>query len=65
MDDYDGSHVLEQLAERGLLDAFYDAVDGDQFERAQELMERAGLDDASIQITLQKMRETDTLSHEP
>ena len=57
--DFEGTLVLEKLAEIDLIDAFYDAVDSDDFVRAKSLMKRADVDSATIAIVLKKMREAD------
>ncbi|MCC2679946.1 MAG: hypothetical protein K0R29_2522 [Pseudobdellovibrio sp.] len=53
--DFEGTIVLERLAEIGKLDAFFEAVDADDFGRAQSLMKRANIDAETIAIVLQKM----------
>jgi hypothetical protein len=57
--DFEGTLVLEKLAEIGKVDAFFDAVDSDDFEKASLLMHRAGVDPDSIEIVLKKMAEAD------
>ena len=57
--DFEGTLVLEKLAEIDLIDAFYDAIDSDDFVRAKSLMKQAGVDSATIAIVLKKMREAD------
>lgn len=57
--DFEGTLVLEKLAEIDLIDAFYDAIDSDDFVRAKSLMKRANVDSAMIAIVLKKMREAD------
>jgi hypothetical protein len=57
--DFEGTLVLEKLAEIDLIDAFYDAIDSDDFVRAKSLMKRANVDSATIAIVLKKMREAD------
>ncbi len=54
-DDFEGTLVLEKLAEIGEVDAFFDAVDSDDFAKAQSLMKRARIDSATIAIVLRKM----------
>ncbi len=51
--------MLERLAEIGELDAFFEAIDADDFARARALMKRARLDAETIATTLQKMAEAD------
>jgi len=57
--DFEGTLVLEKLAEIDLIDAFYDAIDSDDFVRAKSLMKRTNVDSATIAIVLKKMREAD------
>ncbi|MGZ3692119.1 MAG: hypothetical protein ACXVAX_11495 [Pseudobdellovibrio sp.] len=53
--DFEGTLVLEKLAEIGKLDAFFEAVDSDDFGLAQKLMKRAQIDAETIAMVLQKM----------
>jgi hypothetical protein len=57
--DFEGTLVLEKLAEIDLIDAFYDAIDSDDLVRAKSLMKRANVDPATLAIVLKKMREAD------
>lgn len=57
--DFEGSLVLEKLAEFGLVDDFFEAVDADDFGRAQKLMKRAEIDQETIDLVLQKMKAAD------
>jgi len=54
--DFEGTEVLEQIAAAGLLDEFAGAVDADDFERAADVMERAGINEDLAAIVLRKMR---------
>ena len=56
-DDLEGTLVLEKLAEIGKVDAFFEAVDSDDFGKAQALMKRAGVDSTTIAQVLQLMSE--------
>jgi len=58
-DDFDGTRVLEQLAEVGRVDDFFAAVDADDRERAAWLMRRAGIDARTIAQVLRKMEAAD------
>ena len=58
-DDFEGTLVLEKLAAIGKLDEFFEAVDSDDFEAAQSLMKRAGVDAETIAIVLDKMAAAD------
>lgn len=57
--DFEGTLVLEKLAEIGKLDAFNEAIDADDFDRALSLMKRAQIDAETRAIVLKKMRESD------
>ena len=54
-DAFEGTLVLEKLAEISKVEAFFEAVDADDFGRAQSLMKKAGVDALTIAIVLQKM----------
>lgn len=56
--DFEGTVVLEKLAEIGKVDDFFDAIDSDDFEQAKKLMKQAGLDAKTINIVLRKMNES-------
>lgn len=58
-DDFEGTLVLEKLAEAGKLDAFFVAIDADDFDRAKTLMKRANVSTETIAIVLKKMRDAD------
>ncbi len=57
--DFEGTLVLEKLAEINKLDDFFEAIDSDDFSRAQFLMKRAQVDAETIAIVLKKMRNSD------
>lgn len=52
---FEGTLVLEKLAEIGKVEAFFDAIDSDDFAKAKALMKRAGVDAETIAIVMQKM----------
>ncbi len=58
MDDseFEGTLVLEKLAEIGKVDEFFEAIDSDDFGKVTLLMERAHVDSETIAIVLKKMR---------
>lgn len=58
-DLFEGSLVLEQLAETGKLDEFYEAIDRDDFSAAKSLMIAAGLDKPTIKMVIRKMQDAD------
>ena len=56
---FEGTIVLERLAEVHRLDEFFDAVDADDFARAVQIMRSADLDADTIAVVLQKMSDGD------
>lgn len=57
--DFEGSLVLERLAETGRLEDFFDAIDADDVTRAVSLMKRAKLDAGTIAMVVRKMEASD------
>jgi hypothetical protein len=57
--DFEGTLVLEKLAEIGQVDAFFEAIDSDDFGKAATLMKRANVDAATIAVVLRKMGDAD------
>lgn len=57
--DFEGTLVLEKLAEIGKVDEFFEAIDSDDFGLAQKLMRRAGLDSETVSMVLKKMQDAD------
>jgi hypothetical protein len=57
--DFEGTIVLERLAEIGELDAFWQAIDDDDLNRASRLMKAARIHSETIAVVLQKMAATD------
>ncbi len=58
--DFEGTVVLEKLAVIGKLDAFYEAIDSDNFAKAKKLMLIAKIDAETIAIVLKKMAVSDS-----
>ena len=58
-DDFEGTLILEKLAEIDKVDDFYEAIDSDDFEKAKSLMRQASIDNESISIVLAKMSSSD------
>ena len=58
-DDFEGTLVLEQLAEIGQVEAFFDAVDSDDIDRAVSLMKRARIDASTVAMVVRRMRDAD------
>lgn len=56
---FEGTLVLERLAEIGKVEEFFDAIDSDNFSEAKVLMETAGIDVPTIKLVLQKMADAD------
>ncbi|AZZ35456.1 hypothetical protein CIK05_01120 [Bdellovibrio sp. qaytius] len=57
--DFEGTLVLEKIAEINKLDEFMEAVDNDDFRHARELMRKAGVDPATMSVVLKKMHAAD------
>ena len=57
--DFEGTLVLEQLAEIGRVEDFFDAIDSDDVERATSLMKKAKVDAATIAVVVRKMKDAD------
>lgn len=55
--DFEGTLVLEKMAEINKVDAFMEAIDSDAFGKAQSLMKKAGVEPKTIAIVLKKMHE--------
>lgn len=53
--DFEGTLVLEKLAEIDQVDAFFEAIDSDDFQRAASLMRKAKVAPETIGIVLKKM----------
>jgi hypothetical protein len=50
---------LEQLAAIGQVDAFFEAIDSDDVQRAVSLMRKANIDAPTIAIVVKKMQAAD------
>lgn len=57
--DFEGTLVLERLAEINKVEEFFEAIDADDFSRAKMLMKRAQVDAETIAIVLKKMQQAD------
>jgi hypothetical protein len=57
--DFEGTLVLEKLATIGKVDAFFEAIDSDDFKKATALMKKAQVDSETIAIVLKKMADAD------
>ena len=57
--DFEGTLVLEKLAEINKVDEFFEAIDSDDFSKAKALMKRAQVDSETIEIVLKKMGDAD------
>jgi hypothetical protein len=57
--DFEGTLVLEQLAEIGRVEEFFDAIDSDDVEHATRLMKKAKIATATIAIVVRKMEAAD------
>ncbi len=57
--DFEGTLVLERLAEIGRVEEFFDAIDADDVQRATSLMKRAKIDASTIATVVRKMEDGD------
>ena len=57
--DFEGTVVLEKLAEIGKVDEFLEAVDADDFDKAKALLRQAQVDLKTIATVLRKMADAD------
>jgi hypothetical protein len=58
--DFEGTLVLERLAEVGMVEDFFDAIDSDDVPRATALMKRAKVDAATIATVIRKIEAGDS-----
>ncbi len=58
-DDFEGTLVLEKMAEIDKVDEFFEAIDSDDFKGAASLMKMAKLDAETIEFVIAKMRAAD------
>jgi hypothetical protein len=57
--DFEGTLVLEQLAEIDRVDEFFEAIDADDVQRAVSLMRQAKVDRETIAIVVAKIEAAD------
>lgn len=57
--DFEGTLVLEKLAEINMVDEFLELVDSDDFKGAATLMKKAKVDNETIKFVLERMRNSD------
>lgn len=57
--DFEGTLVLEKLAEIDLVDDFFDAIDSDDIERVISLLKEARVDSSTIEAVVQKIEDGD------
>jgi hypothetical protein len=57
--DFEGTLVLERLAEIDRVEDFFDAIDADDVARATLLMKSAGVDATTIAIVVKKIEAAD------
>jgi hypothetical protein len=57
--DFEGTLVLEQLAQIGRVEDFFDAIDSDDVRRVVSLMKKAKIDASTIAIVVKKIEDSD------
>ncbi len=58
-EDFEGTIILERMAEINKLDDFWEAVDSDDFQTASRFLKRAKIESETIELVLKKMRDAD------
>jgi hypothetical protein len=53
--DFEGTLVLENLAEIGKVEDFYEATDSDDIEQAYRFMKKANIDQETINFVFKKL----------
>ena len=57
--EFEGTLVLERLAEIGRVDAFFDAIDSDDLPRVVRLLKKAKIDAETIATVIRKIEDGD------
>lgn len=60
VEDFEGSLILEELASRGRLEDFYDAIDSDNLGKIVSLLREVDIDEETIQVVLGKIERNET-----
>jgi hypothetical protein len=55
--DFEGTIILEKMAEIDLLDDFYEAIDADNLYQVEILLRKADIDDETIEEVLRQIEE--------
>ena len=55
IEDFEGSLILEELASRGRLEDFYDAIDSDNLGKIVSLLREVDIDEETIEVVLGKV----------
>lgn len=55
IEHFEGSLILEELASRGRLEAFYEAIDSDNLGKIISLLREVDIDEETIKIVLDKI----------
>lgn len=53
--DFEGTLVLEKIAQIGKLDSFMEAIDSDDLHRIKSIMKKANIDAETISTVLKKV----------
>lgn len=57
--DFEGTLILEKLAEIDKVDDFLEAIDSDDFGRVRKLLRRAGFSEETSSTVIRKIQEGD------
>jgi hypothetical protein len=55
-EEYEGSLILEQLTEHGLVDDFLEAIDSDDINKVVSILRKAGVEDSTIKLVLEEIQ---------
>lgn len=56
-EDFEGTLILERLAELDWLEQFYNAVDSDDLARVESILKSAGIDSETISAVIKLIEE--------
>lgn len=57
--DFEGSLILEKLAEIGMVDEFYGAIDSDDFDKIRSLLLSSNIDSSTVEKVIRKIIDSD------
>lgn len=55
-ENFEGTLILEKMAELSKLEDFFDAIDSDDFVKVKKLLKLAQIDDSTIEVLMSKIK---------